>query len=208
MGLTLVWVYDLFADTQILPLTQDGNNISPIWTPNGERITYASDRNGTWGIYWQNADGTGAAEPLWVEEESEVRVWPESWSPDGKTLSFARSSLGDDGIWTLSIDEGGEPELFYDVTDGTDQFGSMFSPGGDWIAFHSDGATGEIGGQVWALPFPLSDVEPTQISQVGGMFPLWSADGAELFYRRPVAALPFLVEELIGVGITVEGALR
>ena len=106
-------------------------------------------------------------------------------------------------MWTLSLDSESEPELFYDITDGSDQFGSSFSPDGRWIAFHSDRA-GEDGGQVYVLPFPATGVEPRQITQDGGMFPLWTREGDELFYRRPFNFLPTLADALMGVDVRTE----
>ena len=31
----------------------------PIWSPDGSRIAFASDRDGNWEIYVMNADGSG-----------------------------------------------------------------------------------------------------------------------------------------------------
>ena len=203
-----MWVYDLSGNTQMRRLTQEGNNVSPIWTPDGERITFASDRDGSWRIYSQPANGTDVAEPLTAESGPDTRIWPDSWSPDGQTLSFSQSSSGDDGVWTLELDNASEPELFYDITDGSDQFGSSFSPDGNWIAFHSDLA-GETGGQVHVLPFPATGVEPRQVTQDGGMFPLWARAGDELFYRRPVAVGGSrLVDALLGVDVRTDAALE
>jgi len=36
----------------------------PVWTPDGKRIVFASDREGHRGIYWKAADGTGTEEKL------------------------------------------------------------------------------------------------------------------------------------------------
>ena len=175
-----VWVYDLSGETQIRQLTQGGQNGFPIWTPDGERLTFSSDRDGGQSIYWQPADGRGVAEQLTTERE-EVLQNPMSWSPDGRVMAFARSPGSDAAIWTLSVDGGSEPELFYDIPDGSDQRGAAFSPTGKWVAYHSDGA-GEQGGQIFVQPFPPTG-EIHQITQQGGVFPLWSPDGTELFYR-------------------------
>jgi Tol biopolymer transport system component len=189
-------------------LAYEGNNISPIWTPDGQRITFASDREGSWGIYSQLADGTNVAELLMSETQSDTQVWVDSWSPDGQTLSFVRSVSGNDGLWTLSLDREGEPELFYDVTDDSDdELGSSFSPDGNWIAFHSD-LGGETGGQIYVLPFPATGVKPLQITQEGGVLPLWSRNGGELFYRSPLPWRPAIVEALIGVDVRTEAAFE
>ena len=100
-----IWVYELEGNTQIRRLTLEGNNIRPIWTPDGERVTFASDREETPGIYWQPADGSGVPERLTTVEEG-TQHWPESWSPDGEPLSFAVSSGGIAAVWPLSPDSG------------------------------------------------------------------------------------------------------
>ena len=106
-----------------------------------------------------------------------------SWSPDGRTLSFRRNPGNDAAIWALSLDSGTEPELFYDIPDGSDQRAAVFSPTGELLAYHSDGAQ-EQGGQIYVQPFPATG-EIHQITQEGGVFPLWSPNETELFYRRP-----------------------
>ncbi|MFP6828845.1 MAG: protein kinase, partial [Gammaproteobacteria bacterium] len=60
----VIWTYDLSGTTAIQRLTVDGNNFRPLWAPDGERIAFASDRNGPISLYWQNADGSGVAEQL------------------------------------------------------------------------------------------------------------------------------------------------
>jgi Tol biopolymer transport system component len=80
-----IWVYDLSRDT-LTRLTFRGNNVSPIWTPDGQRITYVSfEKVGVGDIYWTRADGTGS--PLRLTETN-VRKFPSSWHPGGKLLAF------------------------------------------------------------------------------------------------------------------------
>ncbi len=195
-----IWVYDLSGDTQIRQLTQGGQNFSPIWTRDGERVTFVSDRDGGTDIYWQSADGRGVAERL-TTAGAEERPNPMSWSPDGRVLAFARSPGADAAIWTLSLDGGSEPELFYDIPDGSDQRGAAFSPNGKWLAYHSDRA-GEQDGQIYVQPFPPTG-EIHQITQQGGVYPLWSPDGTELFYRRPVLNVANTAQ-MVGVDVITE----
>ncbi len=63
-GQSDVWIYDLTEQFEMRRLTQAGRNTSPIWTPNGEEITFGSDRDGSWAIYSQRADGRSIAERL------------------------------------------------------------------------------------------------------------------------------------------------
>ncbi len=173
-----IWVYDLEGDTQIRRLTLEGNNVHPLWTPDGERVTFASDREGTPGIYWQIADGSGVPERLTTAEEG-TEHWPESWSPDGETLLLTVAhSTNDWGIWTLSQD--GETmalEVFADES-GSIQRAPKFSPDGRWLAYHSNESDGS---QVYVQPFPKTGAKHRVTQQIG-LYPLWSPDVKELFY--------------------------
>ena len=107
-----IWVYDLSGETAMRQLTQGGNNTHPIWTRDGERLTFASTRDGATSIYWQPAGGVGEAQRLTTAEEGNIH-WPGSWSPDGRVLAFTEVfPNGDQNIRTLSLDEGDEPQLF------------------------------------------------------------------------------------------------
>ena len=187
-----IWVYHLAGDTQIRRLTLEGNNIRPIWTPDGERVTFASDREETPGIFWQPADGSGVPERLTTAEEGAVH-WPESWSPDGETLSFAVVSGSEAAVWTLSRDSGTQPEVFVDEPGSTVR-GSVFSPDGKWLAYHSDESRSF---EVYVQPFPKTGAKH-RITQQTGNSPRWSPDGNELFYLNGPS--------LMGIDITTDAA--
>ena len=74
---------------------------------------------------------------------------PESHSDDGR-LSFADSVGGVLGVWTISNEDGAEPEVFVDLPE-SNQLGSVFSPDGNWIAYHSN-ETGSL--EIYVQPFP------------------------------------------------------
>ena len=164
-----IWVYDLLgSSTSVRKLTVDGNPSHPVWTPDGQRVTFASDRDGPTSIYWQLADG-GPAERLTTAEEGTAHL-PGSWSPDGRALSFTTNGA----IWTLSLDTA-TPEPFYDS--GAYESGPAFSPDGKWLAYHSFD-------EVYVQPFPATGAI-YQVTQAGGQYPVWSRDGGELFYQLP-----------------------
>jgi len=176
-----VWIYDLSGDTAMRPLAQRGANQHPIWTPDGERITFGSDRDGTWGVYWQPADGSGVAERLTTAEPG-ARQWPESWSPDGRTLTYQILTGDDLDIWTLSLDAPDRPAPLIDGS--ARQHGSVLSPDGRWVAY---GSTENLPAeQIFVQPFPPTGVE-YQVTQDTGAFPVWARDGSALFYRRSVS---------------------
>ena len=57
--------------------------------------------------------------------------------------------------------------------------GSQLSPDGRWVAYVSDESGGE---QIYVQPFPQGG-EVIPISVDGGVEPVWSRDGTELFFR-------------------------
>ena len=191
-GQSIIWVYDLSGTVAIRRLTQEGSNTRPVWTPDGRRIAYGSNREKMHGIFWQLADGSGLPERLTTAAEGNEH-FPESFSRDGRVLSFAnaRPPLGATswGLWTLRLDPGDrKPEVFFDLTT-SNEFGSSFSPDGKWVAYASN-ASADAGGQptafaIYVQPYPPTGVK-YQISASGGAWPVWSPRGGELLYRLNV----------------------
>ena len=81
-----IWVYALSGESAIRRLTHEGNNAQPIWMPDSERVTFASQRDGTAGIYWTLADGSGVAERL---------IGAEVWQALGLPQPSGHSDLAD-----------------------------------------------------------------------------------------------------------------
>ena len=157
----------------------EGDNHRPVWTPDSQRITFSSDRDGTMSLYWMPADGSGAAERLTTAEEGTFH-WVGSWSPDGETLLFnvQRELTTDWDIWTLS-GNGRETHSLYDTPD-TIYLGAELSPNGEWLAYGAGPSS--LQADIYVEPFPPTGSR-RRISQNGGYWPLWSRDGDRLFYR-------------------------
>jgi serine/threonine-protein kinase len=181
-----IWTYDLAGDADIRRLTQvnEGTNLRPLWTLDGTRIVFTSDRDGPSSIYWQDADGRGPAERLTTAEEGTIHV-PESLAPDG-TLSFAVVNGGVTGGWgvyTRSPD--GESAVFYDL-EGTNQWSSAFSPDGRWLAYASTEDSNEPASfRVFVERYPKTG-ERYEIAVDAALNPVWSQDGRQIFYRRGI----------------------
>ncbi len=129
-----VWVYDLKAGGSLRRLTFGGRNQYPIWTRDGRFITFQSNRDGDDAIFRQPADGSGPAERLTKPEAGSAHR-PESWSPDGKTLSMnvVNSGTQTQSVWTITTDPGAKPTAFAD-TPAVEKH-SSFSPDGRWVAY-------------------------------------------------------------------------
>ncbi|MCI0491252.1 MAG: winged helix-turn-helix domain-containing protein [Blastocatellia bacterium] len=173
-----LWTYEL-SDGSFKRLTFEKANLAPIWTPDGRRIVFTSDLNGPpLNLYWKAADGSDTAEQLVKSKNIQV---PGSWSPDGKVLAyweFDPSTRAD--LWILPLDgpDARKPRPF--LRTDYDENQPMFSPDGRWIAYTSK-ETGRW--EVFVRPFPGPGGK-WQISTEGGMDPVWSRSGKELFYRE------------------------
>jgi len=166
-----IWIYDRGTLT---PLTFEGFNTSPVWTPDGKRVTFASNRVGPWNVFWKLWDGTGEAEQLFPSPEDQI---PSSWSPDGVLAYTHGTGLGRD-VWVLPLEGERRPREFF-ATQFLDR-NPVFSPDGRWMALISirSGQT-----EIYVKPYP-GPGGVVQISTDGGNEPRWAPDGRELFYRK------------------------
>jgi serine/threonine-protein kinase len=166
-----IWVYDLERGT-LTPQTLRWDNEFPVWTPDGRRLTFSSNREGTtWNLFWEPADGSGPAERL---TRSVNEQYASSWSPDGKILFFTDGS----DVFILERDRDSQPRPFLHGRH-TPGF-ALVSPNGRWLAYVSD----ESGRQeVCVRPFPGPGGRWT-VSTGGGKEPVWARNGRELFYRN------------------------
>jgi TolB protein len=63
----------------------------PAWSPEGDRVVFASDRSGEFQLYVMNADGSATRRIL----ERPGRCTNPRWSPDGSSILFTASTPGD-----------------------------------------------------------------------------------------------------------------
>ncbi len=171
-----IYVVDV-ASGAMRQITKDGINRYPAWSPDGKRVLYSSDRTGGKPkIFWQAADGTGTAEQLTFGEHENA---PQSWTPDGKQLSFAEiHPVTYRDVWMLPIDGDRKPWplLRTPFLEG----GVEYSKDGKWMV-HTSNQTGKY--QVMLRGFP--DTAPNrQITTDGGLEAIWPRGTNEIFYRE------------------------
>ena len=70
-----IWIIDLAGGSAPRQLTLGGNSRIPVWSADGARVAFRSNREGDDSIYWQKADGTGTAERL-TKDETGARPFP------------------------------------------------------------------------------------------------------------------------------------
>jgi serine/threonine-protein kinase len=195
-GATDVGIYD-WARDRFSPITSDSaNDTKPVWTPDGRRIVFGSNRAGTMNLYWQRTDGSGEIQRLTDSTGPPHNAG--SWHPNGKVLAF-REVVGPSGdLFTLTLEgdetsgwKPGKPTPF--VVSPFNEHDPMFSPDGRWIAYSSDESGRE---EVYVRPFP-SAAGRWLISTEGGLLPTWSRARNELFYStldQRIMVTPYTVE--------------
>src|SRR6266508_1116332 len=165
----IVWIYDLSGATSRRQLTFGGRNAYPIWSPDGQHVAFASNRDGDFGLFSQRADGAGTAERLTKAEPGAGHV-PQAWTPDGKTLLFTVNKGAKSSLWTFSTASKQAAPYGGIDADAPNTISAALSPDGRWLAYASIG--------VFVEPFPATGAK----YRVGGFIhPFWSPDGTELF---------------------------
>jgi eukaryotic-like serine/threonine-protein kinase len=156
-------------------LTFGGTERNPIWSADGERVTFQSESLGDGGIFWQRVDGSGSPERLTTAAKGVIHV-PDSWSPDGKHLSFTKVEGVKGSIWIYSTEDK-KATLFAESPAGF--IGrSIFSPDGHWLAYQSNETKRN---EVFVQPFPVGNKYQISKDQ-DSHHPVWSRDGKRLLF--------------------------
>lgn len=167
-----IWIHHL-SDGTMTRMTFEGDNFAPIWTPDGTRLTFSSNRRGPCHIFSLRIDDGETTEVLGGDYD----LVPGSWSPDGKILLFTEyDPKTGANIWMCQPGSGTPPRAL--VRSRANDFGPACSPDGHSFAYTSD-ESGRF--EVYLFPFPDAGAK-TQISIDGGAEPVWSRDG-RLYYR-------------------------
>jgi serine/threonine-protein kinase len=215
-----IWIWHLGRKT-FTRLTDPGSELKSgrywnvWWTPDGQRLVLAFQHENEHAVYWQAADGTGAAERIvtsttWIDQGSV--------SPDGRwlVLGAATSASGHDIVAVDLGNMGGlHARVSSEPSDSTRELRPLvqtkfnernpeISPDGRWVAYDSD-ESGSF--EVYVRPFPDVNAGRWQISERGGVHPRWGRNGHELFYVAPdrsVMSVPMQPR----TGLAVGGATR
>ncbi len=174
------WIYEWRRDIMTRLTFEAGAGVmNPIWSPDGRYILFL----GKGGIFWTRSDGAG--KPRQLTQSKKLQL-PMSFTPDGKRLAWNESSTnGAYDLWTLPLEldgdglKGGNPEPFLQTS--ADERHPQFSPDGRWLAYSSN-ESGTY--QVCIRAYPDKGGK-WQVSSDGGVYPVWSKNGRELFFRSP-----------------------
>jgi hypothetical protein len=178
----IVWIHDLTGTSPTRRLTLEGRNRFPIWSADGQRVAFQSDREGDLGIFWQRADGNGTLERLTRPEQGESHVL-NSWSPDGQRFLFSVTKGTSFSLWTLPFRrQDGCTVRCGSVSGSAECRLCTGRPMGSIRVERQDRSEGRA---VFVQPFPTTGER--RLIAAGGM-PLWSRDGKQLFFGETTLA--------------------
>ena len=174
-----IWLHDLVSGTISRFTFGPKNNAFPVWSPEGSRIAFYSDRDGIAHAFQKVTNGTAQDEvvdkPL-GDPPRATRV--DDWSRDGRyiieSLDNTGKTKGD--IWVLPL-FGDRKPFPYLQTEFNERLARL-SPNGQWLAYTSDESKRS---EVYVQTFPTPGGK-WQISTNGGSRSVWSRDGKELYF--------------------------
>lgn len=146
-GFLNIWRYDLrpghgFADATNITRSSSEDR-GPALSPDGNRLTFSSNRTGSFEIFVSNSDGSN---PVQLTSFGGKDTGTPRWSPDGKQIAFDYRPDGHSHIF--AVDSNGGPARQLTSADADDVL-PQYSQDGKWLYF---ARLREGGGDEWKIP--------------------------------------------------------
>jgi Tol biopolymer transport system component/predicted Ser/Thr protein kinase len=175
-----IWMLDVARNSSTRFTFDPADDGSPVWSPDGKSIVFASTRKGDSRLYIKPADGSGEERPL-----TDQPGVPTNWSKDGRFLLFTSGSprTGVD-IWVLpnpGLGSGDTKPMPLLATQ-FNESNAQISPDGRWIAYATNESSASA---VYVRPFSAEAAgggAKWLISKGISLFPRWRSDGKQLLY--------------------------
>jgi eukaryotic-like serine/threonine-protein kinase len=180
-----IWIFDLERGSRTRLTFGGATHQAPTWSADGQRVAYVKQFGTTLmagtTICARLANGSGQEEVLMRNDpngEARTLLFPQ-WSPDGKYLLHMEQNGPEGRLFALPLQ--GDAKAIPLVTPQTPQAKIVeyrLSRDGRWLAY-SSAETGRE--EIYVTHFP-SGAGRWQVSQAGGTFPSWRADGKEMYF--------------------------
>jgi Tol biopolymer transport system component len=194
-----IWLLDLLRGTSSRFTFDPSDESSPIWSPDGSRIVFASEQGGSSALCEKSSSGASSEKVLLKLNDF---ISADDWSSDGRFIAYSATSANSPktltDLWVLPLFGERKPILYLQA-----EFWEMqarLSLDGRWIAYES---TESGRPEVYVQSFPALGGK-VKVSTQGGADPRWRRDGKELFY---VAADHELMAVEVRIGSTFQAGV-
>ncbi|MBZ5696532.1 MAG: serine/threonine-protein kinase [Acidobacteriia bacterium] len=193
-----MWLYEFARGVTTRFTFDSGWDPYPVWSPDGSRIAFGSNRGGGFDLYQKTSNLAGEDELLYKSGDAKV---PTSWSPDGRFLLYF-NPVPPSHLWVLPLGGGDRKPILVERSEFNEAVG-RFSPDGRWIAYSSD-ESGKT--EIYVRPFDAASATGASpegatavtgkwmVSKDGGTNPLWRRDSKELFYMSAAGGAAMAVD--------------
>jgi Tol biopolymer transport system component len=180
-GLVDLWLIDPVRKLKSRLTFDDGIDTSPVWSPDDNRIVFASSPQGTLDLYIQKLDGSTSPSPLF---RSGNPLRPSDWSRDGAWIVYEEEHPQTRrDLWIIPASGQASPKALLRTP--FNEYQGQLSPDGKRLAYTSDDS-----GRPEIF---IRDLEPGRtpyrVSPNGGSQPHWKDDGSELYYDSAAGKL-------------------
>jgi len=193
-----IWMLDLKRGTQTQLTDGPTEDALPVWSADGRRVFFGSNRSGTFNLYSQAADGASSAKLEFGGPEAEV---PQAVTPDGTRL-IVYERYKDLVVLDFAKPDRLEPLLHSDFDE---RLGEVSSDG-KWIAYESDESGTQF--EIILRAFPNVGERREIVSVNGGRYPRWGPKGSnELYYvdlNGAMMAVPIVLSPKLALGRPVK----
>lgn len=154
-------------------IQNESDDFAPVWSPDGKRIAFLSDRDGNVELYVSSADGSL---PMRITNTL-VAESQQTWSPDGGRIAYTSlDSNGDPRVFWVDLADLQPNRLLFGDNSETDP---AWSPEGVWVAFAVLDDRGQPVGLILRNP---DGVNRLQVTDSPDSSPAWSPDGSRLAF--------------------------
>ncbi len=179
-----IWTVETIGGTAKSVTSHPAHDIGPVFSPDGRRLAFSSNRYGSYDIFVVAVQG-GRPTRLTADSATEMVC---GWSPDGKSILYAstRSTSFPPGYELYTVPVEGGMSRRVSAAEGKE---GVYSPAGDRIAYvrgpgswYRKGYRGSSNDDIWICNADGSNNRPITSFNGQDNSPMWSDDGKSLFY--------------------------